>query len=375
MKAKIVVGLGFGDEGKGITTDYLASKLPNSIVVRYTGGHQAGHTVVKGTTKHVFSSFGSGTLRGVPSYLSEHCCFYPPYLQNEYEAIMRLGIQPQLCIHPLAKLTTPYDIAFNRVRESRLRHGSVGLGIGTTMSRNEGLYKIHAVDLLFKPILNEKLLQVKKFYDEQLYGLNAKEIKSYNEVVSFEMKLWDYALQNTTYGYKSADFQIASYDHITCFQHIIFEGAQGILLDRDFGVFPNVTYGYTTSKNAISICNLCNISDIDMYYITRCYVTRHGNGWMPDNEPLKLVNNEQETNVSGEWQGELKVGELDYRLLNYAIACDSIYSYGHDKHLVVTCLDQRPDFEFQVDMIKEDLMSVHYSCSPDSQNFKTHFNV
>ena len=68
MKAQIVVGLGFGDEGKGITTDYLCSQNANSLVVRFSGGQQCGHNVCLGELSHVHSNFGSGTLRGVPSF-------------------------------------------------------------------------------------------------------------------------------------------------------------------------------------------------------------------------------------------------------------------------------------------------------------------
>jgi len=365
MKAKIVVGLGFGDEGKGITTDYLASKLPNSVVVRYTGGHQAGHTVVKGEDRHVFASYGSGTLRGVPTYISEHCCFYPPYILNERGVLCKKAPNyPRLTIHPLAKLTTPYDIAFNRIRESRLGHGSVGVGIGTTMSRNNGPYKLHALDLENKMVLKVKLEQIRKFYEDQMYEFKTKELKEYSETVKFEMTFFLNSLNYTA-------FSIDSYDYLRHFDYIIFEGAQGILLDMDFGVYPNVTYGYTSSKNAHTICNLLNITDIDIYYVTRCYLTRHGKGWLPEGEPIKLINNEQENNVTNEWQGELKVRKLDYDLLNYALACDNTYSYDCDKHLVVTCLDQIPGFIAAAHLLDPDFMSVLGSYSPDSKDFKT----
>ena len=72
MSHSIVIGLGFGDEGKGITTSYLCKKLEGTkIVVRFNGGHQAGHTVVFNGKRHIFSSWGSGTLQGIPTYWSE----------------------------------------------------------------------------------------------------------------------------------------------------------------------------------------------------------------------------------------------------------------------------------------------------------------
>jgi adenylosuccinate synthase len=78
-KAKVVIGLGFGDEGKGICTDFLCSQNPEAIVIRFSGGQQAAHTVLLNGKKHVHSSFASGALRGLPSYFSEHCTIHPSF--------------------------------------------------------------------------------------------------------------------------------------------------------------------------------------------------------------------------------------------------------------------------------------------------------
>jgi adenylosuccinate synthase len=365
VKAKIVVGLGFGDEGKGITTDYLATKFPNSVVVRYCGGHQAGHTVVKDGVKHIHASYGSGTLRGVPSYISEHCCFYPPNMERENGVLLnKLGKPPSLTIHPLAKLTTPYDVAYNRLREMRLGHGSCGIGIGTTMARNQGQYKLHAVDVLNREVLNQKLLQIKKYYDSLLWEYNARELKYYSETLLLERSFFEKSLNNLS-------FNIQSYDYLTKFQHILFEGAQGILLDMDFGIFPNVTFGHTSSKNAITICNLLSITDIEVYYVTRCYLTRHGNGWIPFGLEPQLINNQEEINEYNEWQGSLRVTEINYDLLNYALKCDDTYSFGLDKHLVVTCLDQRPGIIMDYTRFDTQFVTVLESHSPESKDIRT----
>jgi adenylosuccinate synthase len=95
MEGKIIIGLGFGDEGKGITTDYLCSQYPDgSIVVRFSGGQQAGHTVIHNGIKHVHSNFGSGTLRNIPSYFSEHCTVYPNTIKKERSVLLSKGIDP-----------------------------------------------------------------------------------------------------------------------------------------------------------------------------------------------------------------------------------------------------------------------------------------
>lgn len=360
MKAKVVVGLGWGDEGKGITTDYLTSKLPDSIVVRYCGGHQAGHTVVKDDIRHVFTSYGSGTLRGAETYISEHCCFYPPFMKREHDVLLdKLWKSPKLTIHPLAKLTTPFDIAFNRILERRNNHGSVGVGIGATMSRNQGPHKLHAVDTTNLRILNQKMGKIQDYYTSQLIG---SEHKEFREIADFELRFFLDSIEDL-------DVYITSYEYLRNFQYIIFEGAQGILLDMDFGIYPNVTFANTTSRNAIEICNKLGITNIDIYYVTRCYLTRHGNGFIPNNKSIELIDNEHETNVFNEWQGEFKIHELDYELLQYAISCDNAYSYDSDKHLVMTCLDQRPSFTPNFSKIGE-FSSIIGSYSSDSKDFR-----
>lgn len=363
--ANIVLGLGFGDEGKGITTDYLCSlkkksdENPDTVVVRFNGGQQAGHTVIRNGIKHVHSSFGCGTLQGIPTYISEHCCFYPPYIMNELDTLLTKGVKPVLSIHPLAKLTTPYDIAFNRVRESRLKHGSVGLGIGTTFTRYNANYKLYASDLTLPSLLQAKLQAVKEYYSTLLRKdkYEALEINYYNSIVDNEFVHFYTSIVERC-------FSIEGYDYLNNFSNIIFEGAQGIMLDMDYGIFPNITYSHTTSRNAIDICKRLEINDIDIHYVTRCYQTRHGNGWMSDEGNIKLINNEEEINVEGKWQGSFRVGELDPALIDYAISCDDNYSSGYSKHLHVTCLDQRPKFSFPYSKLIHTFATTRESKSP-----------
>ncbi len=107
--AQIVIGLGFGDEGKGITTDFLAKQNPESIVIRFSGGQQAAHTVMIGDQKHVHSSFASGALRGLPSYYSEHCTIHPLFLYNEREELKEKNANLDLYICLLYTSPSPRD--------------------------------------------------------------------------------------------------------------------------------------------------------------------------------------------------------------------------------------------------------------------------
>ncbi len=355
MKAQIVVGLGFGDEGKGITTDYLCSQNENSLVVRFSGGQQCGHNVCIGDKSHVHSNFGSGTLRGVPSFFSEHCTFYPVTMFNELKVLEQKNVSPKLYLHPLAKLTTPYDVIANRILERKNNHGSCGLGIGTTMKRDELGYKLFAIDLENVKLLKIKLDEIGKYYE------------NFIEYSAEDKELLDDELENFYAFLPHLPIQIANYSILQAFENIIFEGSQGIMLDQHHGIFPHVTFANTTSKNAIEICDKLNIKSREIFYITRCYATRHGVGWMPNEENVELINTEAEINVFNEHQKDFRIGEIDYNLLHSALKIDEIYSGNIDKNLVVTCLDQREKFKFDYSKINTTFKDIYESRSPYSE--------
>jgi adenylosuccinate synthase len=354
MKAQIVVGLGFGDEGKGITTDYLCSRDENSLVVRFSGGQQCGHNVCLGDLSHVHSNFGSGTLRGLPSFFSEHCTFYPVTMFNEYKILEQKLVFPKLYLHPLAKLTTPYEVIANRIQERKNNHGSCGLGIGTTMKRDEAGYKLLALDLVNVNLLKIKLEEVGKYYENLID-------------YSGEDKAWlEEELENFFLFLPYLPFQIVDYWFLQNYKNLIFEGSQGIMLDQHHGIFPHVTYARTTSQNALEICDKLGIKKREIFYVTRCYSTRHGYGWMPNQEKIELKNNEAEINVFNEHQKDFRLGEIDYGLLNYALKIDEIYSGNIEKNVVVTCLDQRENFQFDYSQITTKFKNIYESHSPYS---------
>ncbi len=350
--AKIVIGLGFGDEGKGITTDFLCSQYPEAIVVRFSGGHQAAHTVLLNGKKHIHASFCSGALRGIPSYFSEHCIIHPSFLYNEKKELEKKNGNTELFIHPLTKVATPFDVWHNRKDNKNLEHGSCGKGIGATMKRNEGVYKLYAIDLLAPEAIRiEKLKGIANYYGVS----NTDELR--NEV--------DYFLECID----KLNWKIRDYSFLKTYETFIFEGSQGVLLDMDHGIFPNVTYANTTSKHAIEICKELDIEDVETFYVSRSYATRHGSGWMLNESEIKLKNNEEETCVYNEFQKGLRFGKLDLDLLLHAKETDQIYNISKKSHIVITCLDQ---FEPAVDWrkLKNNFDSIYGSYSPESNTFK-----
>ncbi|MFW6246543.1 MAG: adenylosuccinate synthetase, partial [bacterium] len=330
---KIVLGLSFGDEGKGSTVNYLCNQVENPLVVRFSGGHQVGHTVVRDGKRHVFSNFGSGTLSGAPTYWSEYCTLNPMGVFKEYNALKTLGFSPYLLIDGNAMVTTPFDIIRNQMVETTKRHGSVGVGFGTTIQRNEDHYRLYARDLLFPKIRDVKLKNIQHLYYK------------YNDTAEFEKLIHDF---KTACDFIVSRFNVVSDPKsLLVANDLIFEGSQGILLDMQYGFFPNVTRAYTTSRNAFELIRKHGVdtSNVQTYYITRAYQTRHGNGFM-SNEEMDLSyikDNLFETNIENTFQGALRKGVLDLDLIEYALLCDEKYnSLEHKKNLVITCLDQVP---------------------------------
>jgi len=356
MRSEIVIGLGYGDEGKGTTVDFLCSRAikkgHHPIVVRFSGGPQAGHTTYDYNEYHVHSSFGSGTHKyNIPTFFSKHSLVYPISIQKEMKVFKEV---PTLYIDPLAILITPFDVMANRECSITMSDGTCGLGIGKAMTRhNEGKFKFYAVDLLHPKRLYEKMRSYARYYDINLEdkGLN-NEIREFTNAVN-------------TIEWQIKPFMDIRYE----FDLAIFEGSQGILLDKDHGTFPHVTYANTTSKNAIDIIEEHLLFNSDTYYVTRAYSTRHGNG--PFKEEKISVNNSGETNITNDYQGKFKMANIDYDKLNYAINIDHIYNVASSKHLIVTCLDQMPeDFEFKYKELNTRFKTIYESASPDSRHFE-----
>jgi adenylosuccinate synthase len=218
-----------------------------------------------------------------------------------------------------------------------VKHGSCGVGVGVTIARHENTTKVFFVDLFNPSVLREKMRAVKDYYEIFSLEIDPEDIEKYYMTVQRLLIEKRAVLVNEKAFFLQPNIKKMPK---------VFEGSQGILLDQDHGFFPNVTRSYTTSRNAIEICQRNGIPVESVNYVSRCYLTRHGYGWMP-NEGYE-VENSGELNVTGEWQGAFRIGQLDIDLLNYALECDNCYSSissGHPslpvtKRMFFTCLDQ-----------------------------------
>jgi adenylosuccinate synthase len=317
----LTIGVGFGDECKGATVNSLCRLDPkNTLVIRHQSGHQVGHTVHEGDILHTFSNFGSGTLQNVPTYWTEYCTMNP------------VAIIPKIIYNANAMVTTPFDIIQNINVETKNNHGTVGVGFGATIQRNEDHYHLYARDLQYPRIRDEKLRNILNYY-KYTTPLNMISQRHYDEFVDACTRIIE--MYEIVDGFNKLDM----WD-----KDLIFEGGQGIMLDEDYGFFPNVTRSYTTSKNAIEFINKHKLHErsIMTYYVTRAYQTRHGRGYM-SNEGMDISYikpNPNETNVNAGHQGSFRKSVLDFNLLSYAISCDKFHNPDSKKFLVITCLDQ-----------------------------------
>lgn len=328
MSSWVVVGLGFGDEGKGATVDRLCEGHNVSAVVRYNGGCQAAHNVVKDDGRHhTFAQFGSGTLAGVPTFLSRYMMVEPLSLVKEAEHLRELGVDDpfnMLFVDNDCLLTTPYHWIANQHREAErghARHGSCGRGIGDTASY--ALLRPGAAprmrDFRNRTELGAKLTELREFVAAELPGV---ELPAVREVLS------RYAEVPEFWRTATGDLGLFAEDG-----DLVFEGAQGVLLDEWYGFHPHTTWSTTTTANAETLLNEIGIDDYSKLGITRSYHTRHGAGPFPSESPR--VDVVELHNDTGEWQGAWRVGDLDLLLLRYAAQAT-----GGIDGLVVTHMDR-----------------------------------
>lgn len=344
---KAVIGAGFGDEGKGKVVSHLCATSPNPVVVRFCGGHQAGHRVVANGKDHIFSNFGSGTLHGAPTYWSRFCTIYPTAILNEWNVLRGKDVTPILYIDGDCPVTTPYDVKFNQVFCKS--NGTCGVGYGATLQREADYYSLLAQDLLYPEVTRIKLNAIQNYYFSK--GLT---LDSTQERLSIDWFIEDCARLVNLPSVSIVPFSRSKTDLVTSFystliscsyQTIIFEGAQGLMLDQNIGFFPNVTRGNTTTKNIIEL----GFSVFETYLVTRTYQTRHGRGPMTG-QSIELKR-DGDHNTHDEYQGNFRCAVLDADLLKYAINKDP--GSRLNPVLVVTHADTVEDFVYTRGGIKD----------------------
>lgn len=320
---KVVIGANFGDEGKGLMTDYFchqaALRGENCIVVCHNGGAQRGHTVdTPEGLHHVFHHFGSGTFAGADTYFAEEFILNPMVFRQEWEELNQLGYEPKVYINDRCMVSTPFDMIMNQLLEEKRaenRHGSCGLGIHETIERHKtGCISRASVLLSNFDGLNRINLEVIRdsYFGSRMEDFGIQLDDEWAEIFYsdslIENYLRDLEFMNA-HSIRAEETVLNQYDSI------VFEGGQGLLLDQNNEeYFPHLTPSNTGLKNpAEMIERLFSDADVEVCYVTRPYLTRHGAGRL-DNECGKdEINPDMEdlTNIPNPHQGTLRYGKMD----------------------------------------------------------------
>lgn len=344
-EAKVIIGAGYGDEGKGLATDYFAAPFGgDALDVRFNGGAQAGHTVTVDGQRHVFSHIGSASCGGAVTFLSRFFVCHPMLFQGELEALAAMGVRPSVLVDPAAPVTVPYDVMLNQAVEAargRQRHGSCGIGFGETIEREEQGFGLRTRALTDQAGLRERLVHIRDDYlPRRLAALGLAALPD---------ELMDDAIVER-FIEDSQRFldavRLTSMRTAVAGKQVIFEGAQGLLLDMDRGTFPHVTRSNTGLRNVVVLAREAGLESLDVCYVTRAYVTRHGAGPLAHELPGKpWPAVEDRTNAPNAWQGSLRFAWLDCDRLGEAIRVDLASGGGlvRRSELLMTCLDQTPD--------------------------------
>jgi adenylosuccinate synthase len=350
--ASVVIGSGFGCEGKGLVTDYLAADLGlEAVVVRFNGGAQARHTVVMPDgRRHAFSHFGSGSFAGSATYLSKFFVCNPLLFMKEKPRLSALGLAPVVYADEDCPITTPYDMMINQIAESarkEKRHGSCGLGFGETVERNHHpAYALAFRDLYDRAALKKKLLTIREDWSKfRLHALDIRTLADDWRTRFASDEILDCYLVNVE---QFLDYVTpANIDILLRNRPVIFEGAQGLLLDQDKGFAPHVTRSHTGLKNVMTLARETGLDKLDVIYVTRPYAVRHGAGPLPHElEMPPYAKIEDETNLCNLYQGRLRFGWLDLDLLARSIVNDLLEKAdGIDvqHRIAITCMDQVED--------------------------------
>jgi len=278
-KRVIVIGTQWGDEGKGKLVDLLTEQA--HAVVRFQGGHNAGHTLVIKGEKTVLHLIPSGILReNVHCLIGNGVVLSPKALLDEIEILEKAGIhvKNRLLISEACTLILPVHVAIDQAREKargKKAIGTTGRGIGPAYEDKVGRRGLRAGDLFNSELFAEKLKELVDYHNFMLteyYHAEAVDFQTiYDETMAYAelIKPMLCDVSELLYRYHAEG------------QNILFEGAQGALLDIDHGTFPYVTSSNTTAGGAATGSGL-GLLDFDYVLgITKAYSTRVGNGPFP----------------------------------------------------------------------------------------------
>src|SRR5215212_3431250 len=340
MPATVVVGAQWGDEGKGKIVDLLAQS--SDVVCRYQGGPNAGHTIIAEGETFKIRQVPSGVISGKTSVIGGGCVVDPEVLLGELDDLRARGVDPSVVVLSAnAHLIMPWHVAIDRASERRLGKLQIGTtrrGIGPAYADKAARIGIRVQDLLDAKILREKIattladknVWLERVYETEPFDLEdvAERYQSYAErlrpYIDDTSLLVDRALRNG--------------------DDVLFEGAQGTLLDLDHGTYPFVTSSNPVASGAATGIGIGPTRIDRVIGVAKAYVTRVGEGPFPseiegpDHERVRRLGGEFGT-VTGR---ERRCGWLDLVALRYAVRLNGITSLALTKLDVLSAFAELP---------------------------------
>src|SRR5262245_28665924 len=278
MSGVAVVGIQWGDEGKGKIVDWLSSRA--DVVVRFQGGHNAGHTLVIGNKTFKLNLLPSGVVRGKPSVIGNGVVVDPWHLLNEIEGIAKQGIEvspDNLILADNAVLILPWHKDIDAAREQQAGDAQIGTtrrGIGPAYEDKVGRRAIRVADLADPAALDLKLDRLLAHHKPLRAGLNLPEPDGAalkKDLLALAPKILAYAQP----AWARLD------EAARAGKRILFEGAQGVMLDVDHGTYPFVTSSTTHPGQAAAGAGIGPVAVGYVLGITKAYTTRVGSGPFP----------------------------------------------------------------------------------------------
>ncbi|MBM7836416.1 adenylosuccinate synthase [Clostridium sardiniense] len=280
MSAFIVIGAQWGDEGKGKMTDYLAEEA--DVVVRFQGGNNAGHTVVVGDKEYKLHLIPSGILYDdKTNVIGNGVVVDPKALFDEIEYLEGVGVKvtpEKLIISDRAQLIMPYHKVLDKLKEkARGKNdiGTTGKGIGPCYTDKYERCGIRVCDLMHEDVFTEKLRENVEAKNAYITKVLDGEALSFDEILKeyleFAKKLRPFV----------KDTSVKVYDAIKADKNVLFEGAQGMLLDIDYGTYPYVTSSNTTAGGVTAGTGIGPRMITNAVGIAKAYTTRVGKGPFP----------------------------------------------------------------------------------------------
>jgi len=320
MPAIVLVGLQWGDEGKGKITDFYAGNA--DCVIRFQGGNNAGHTVIVNKKKYKFHLIPSGAVRGKKIIIANGVVVDPEVLLEEISMLKENNIDPDLVISERAHVIMPYHRILDGAEEKFLGNkkiGTTGRGIGPCYADKIARHGIRMGDIIDEKIFKEKLERILPIKQALLNALKIKKIDGeeiFKKYSSYGKKLKKYVKDTT----------LLIHNLLEEGKTLLFEGAQGCMLDIDFGTYPYVTSSHPISGGVPVGAGITPKKIDKIIGVLKAYTTRVGMGPMPTELKDKVGNHLVEKgNEYGTTTGrKRRCGWLDGVAASYACRLNGV---------------------------------------------------